>query len=172
MEKVYTLPDLPPAPTSDLQLLVRRLLEYADWSVLPALVDELKATGREQDLAAVKQAVRHFACPTLDTSLWDNPFKLFAEKALETFYFDLFSMEGIIQQAVDRSKPASNSKIPYRSLLSLPREYVWQYTASEEIPAGSLVEITSNGTVRRSALSVQAGGDTAVNPQELTENET
>lgn len=48
MNKVYSLPDLPSAPYSDAQALLRRFLEYRDFSALRPLLDELEALGEKE----------------------------------------------------------------------------------------------------------------------------
>lgn len=90
--KLYALPDLTPAPYSEVQGLVRRLIEYADWSVLPALVDELTAMGRHQELFWL----RHSVSTRLQPSIFDNDdWSWWGQTLTELFLFDLFSVPGV-----------------------------------------------------------------------------
>lgn len=105
MNKAYQLPDIPPAPTSDLQLLVRRLLEWADFSTLPAIFDKLKEEGRDEDLAYLKCYVSYLALPDKQSPTWSTPFYRFVHSCLPLFTFDLYSMEGLMEVCENRSKP-------------------------------------------------------------------
>lgn len=57
MEKVYSLPDLPLAPYSDVQALARRLLEYRDWSAVRLLLDELESVGDAETAKKVRETL-------------------------------------------------------------------------------------------------------------------
>src|SRR5579872_291228 len=46
MQPVYTLPNIAPAPTSDVGSLARRLIEYAHLSAVRPLLDELEKLER------------------------------------------------------------------------------------------------------------------------------
>lgn len=89
--KLYTLPDIPAAATSNLQLLVRRLIEYADWSLLPALLDELQEQGRVRD---VRQLSRLLADTLLSPKI-SLPYVPFVNQLLGMFLFDLFDAAAV-----------------------------------------------------------------------------
>lgn len=91
MDKVYTLPDLLPAPYSELQGLVRRLIEYADWSVLPALLDELREQRRELDY----HHIRGLIAQQLDPPYWRadaDSWPYWTDTLIRIFLFDLFDV--------------------------------------------------------------------------------
>lgn len=53
----FKLPDIDPAPVSDLQMLLRKLLEDRDLTVVQPLLDELEGLGRTEDVVFVKQSL-------------------------------------------------------------------------------------------------------------------
>jgi len=53
----FKLPDIDPAPTTDLSILLRKLLEDRDLTVVQPLLDELEGLGRTKDLEFVRQAL-------------------------------------------------------------------------------------------------------------------
>lgn len=53
----FKLPDIDPAPASDLQMLLRKLLEDRDLTVVQPLLDELDQLGRTRDLEFVKECL-------------------------------------------------------------------------------------------------------------------
>jgi hypothetical protein len=156
MDKVYTLPDLPAAPTNNLGLLVRRLIEYADWSVLPALLDEMTEQGRHYELNMLKGQIFRTLDPApyymLDS--WKN----WCESLLHLFLFDLFSVESVMDQMcgrkwlmereiLDRQLSLSGT-INSSRFLTLPQAV--HYRAAEDLPADSTVIVDrDNGVVRR-----------------------
>lgn len=121
MDKIYTLPDLPTAPTSDLQLLVRRLIEYADLSTLPAIEDELREQNRTTDIIELRSrfaynAYRRFQSP-IDPNYPNLPFRWLNEVngLIVLFWFDLFNWQSLIQclsAALDLNPPAIYEEEP------------------------------------------------------------
>lgn len=102
LQKVYSLPDLPPAPTSDLQALVRRLIEYADFSTLPAICDELQQQNRIKDYTNFRKWVVSEA-----DSLSQHPSNRLYWTSIpyplrRIFWLDLFSLEGLAQFMTER----------------------------------------------------------------------
>jgi len=135
-EKLYTLPDLPAAPYSDLQALLRRLLEHKDMSALRGIFDVLEEQGRNIDSAGFKTEVGALAFKMdkhngLDSFDW----RAFCTSAVRRFFFDLFCLEGFIKYVDD----VEVDKEP-----DVPPVYV----ATVDIPTGSRFEITWDGDVR------------------------
>jgi hypothetical protein len=152
VEKVYHLPDLLPAPYSDLQALVRRLLEYADWSVLPALLDELKASGREREIRWLQGHIAQHLCRS-DSVV--KTYKVFVAHILGIYWFDLFDVT---------STAAAMAKTPFwrQPPLTGRGGTIITYAAAEAIPAGSLVTLHSNGEVRRATPDYNVGTHTPI----------
>lgn len=102
MDKVYGLPDLSPAPYSELQGLVRRLIEYADLSVLPAIDDELQQRGmnkeRERLYDWFADECRTVAVNSERTIRW----KWLAEHLMQVFWFVLYDWQATITTLKDR----------------------------------------------------------------------
>jgi hypothetical protein len=96
-EKIYTLPDLLPAPTSDLQLLVRRLIEYADWSLLPALMDELRDRSRVDDIRQLQTKLTQHLITVWANDRWIE----WVEYLWRLFLFDLFDVNGIANRMAE-----------------------------------------------------------------------
>lgn len=90
MEKVYSLPDLPLAPYSDVQALARRLLEYRDFSALRPLLDELDATGETEARKSLLSL-----CAGVATESWWN-WDSFCRNALCYLCHLLFSIDGVV----------------------------------------------------------------------------
>lgn len=90
LTKVYQLPDLPPAPTSDLQLLVRRLIEYADWQCLVGIVDELRAYDRNRDLRQLQYIIAGIVTNTSGK----KPYSVVVHQIIGVFWFDLYDVAG------------------------------------------------------------------------------
>lgn len=104
LTKVYTLPDLPSASTSNLQLLVRRLMEYADLSTLPAIADELREQQRYVDLEKFQYLFSDW-CGRL-TNRNENwavvRWKWVGESLLNLFFVDLFGWQAVSTLFVDK----------------------------------------------------------------------
>lgn len=113
MDKIFTLPDLLPAPTSDLGLLVRRLVEYADWSLLPALMDELNANGRASEVRSLGRLMSYRLTPQKNLLYLPADWGWWAEQLMALFWWDLFSVEGCM---------AELSKVTYKPKMQVDEE--------------------------------------------------
>lgn len=88
----FKLPDIDPAPVSDLQMLLRKLLEDRDLTVVQPLLDELDQLGRTRDLAFVKECLGRVFYSTglrvvrAELAFSDKMWNLFVPH----FWFDLF----------------------------------------------------------------------------------
>jgi hypothetical protein len=104
MDKVYQLPGLLLAPTSELQLLLRRWFEYADFSAVPALLDELQEQGRTEDRRKVLDYLRQHS----QNARHIPPSKTywavgFPEEMVNYFFWDLFDLNSQLQQIQERA---------------------------------------------------------------------
>lgn len=106
MDRVYELPNFPPAPTSDLQLLVRRLIEWGDFSTVLPILDELKGLGREGDCSSLRTCLMFLVKPNR-TDYWNNSWDNFIQNLLYVFWYDLFSLEGTLERA-NQMRPVRN----------------------------------------------------------------
>lgn len=106
LPKTYRLPALPPAPPSDLQALVRRWFECADFSAVGPILDELQALGRHRDHADLLRWLagavgRHAADPTARLDWHAGP----PEELWRLFCFDLFDFASSVRWLAGRLKP-------------------------------------------------------------------
>jgi hypothetical protein len=101
VDKVYTLPDLPKVPYSDLQALVCRLIEFADLSVLPALDDELRFRDRLDDLNRLRCAFADDAGRLAQEGDRTLRWKYFCHHLIQLFWFDLFGWQGVLSVLPD-----------------------------------------------------------------------
>lgn len=102
--KIYNLPNLPFAPTSDLQLLVRRLMEYADLSTLPAIADELRDQRRYIDLEKFGQLFGDW-CSRIVSRPDNNQtirWRWVTEYLLTLFFIDLYGWSVVPTMFADR----------------------------------------------------------------------
>lgn len=119
MNKVYTLPNLLSAPTSDLQLLVRRLIEEADWSVLPALYDCLLGEDRVRDVRQLSRMITRHLCPAPNRLIYD--YAEWCADLLGMFWLDLFDPAATAQAMA--TKPFRDDRPKeYRSVGMAPAE--------------------------------------------------
>lgn len=107
MQKVYTLPDLPLAPYSDAQALLRRFVEYRDFSALRPLLDELEALGE-------KETRRHLfnVCLSAATEgywIWNS---VALNILIHTGHL-LYSVEGLIDALSSKYWPEPTSVYSY-----------------------------------------------------------
>lgn len=146
MEKVYSLPDLPRLPYSDLQALLVRLLEYGDFSVLPPLFDLLQESGESALVAKWREDLTRFVFDEDPVSHcgWDME----AESLLRDCFHLIYTTDALVQclmrirwPKAEPSGPAYNESVGYTALAP--------YTAEGDIPAGALVVFDNiNNTVR------------------------
>lgn len=130
MEKVYTLPDFPAAPYSEVQALAKRLIEFADFSTLVPLFDLLKEQGRTADLeklqTVVASVLRQIHNATVfRTDWWED----WAYELDGVFFFDLWDLRGISSYLLSAERV---ERQPY------PNNH---YTATEAIPSGAIVQV-------------------------------
>ncbi len=151
MEKVYELPDLAPAPASDLQALLRRFIEYADWGAVRPLLDCLNEAGRHEDAIEVKRLFGKFFTKQVSEPDWLCPRSMWdyrVDDLMARFAFDLFAPEACValMRPVDTEVETGMAPAGYAGVV-VPINT--QFTAEEEIPAGSPVALDHvNHTVR------------------------
>ena len=102
MEKVYTLPDLPFAPYSDVQALVRRLIEYADLTTLRPLADELRGQNRMELLDGLANAFGDDASRCTMHEDFRLRWKYTVQWLLNRFWVELFGWDGVITALKDK----------------------------------------------------------------------
>lgn len=148
-EKVHTLPDLL-RTTSDTGAMVATLIEYADFSVIPALLDELKNTdqrkhGRFLDLISnwVDSAVRAPSQASYRLQ-WQH----IARQLLHLFWFDLFDLIDCLSKVEERITVASEPEYGDMGIPVLPDYFPAELRvrAESDIKAGQWVTIDSTTT--------------------------
>lgn len=98
MKKVFTLPNLALVPTSDLQLLVLRLIEYADVSTIPAIADELMRQDRGRDFDTFRDGMVDYAYRVFEGNGEGRPvrWKFAAQWLVQRFWIDLFGWTQVV----------------------------------------------------------------------------
>jgi hypothetical protein len=92
----WKLPELAPAPPSDLQSLLRKLITDRDLSTVPLILDELQGIGRDEDAKKLKYDLGELAKTTLMKSPHTpagRQWEYFRDEAVCYFWFDLFDMQ-------------------------------------------------------------------------------
>lgn len=134
---VYKLPDLLPAPTSDIGLLARRLIEYADLSVVRPLLQALEDARRDEDLQRFKFSLRvhciNFIIHGKQRRGWELP----AVDLLEVFWFDIFDLTESLAALEGRIRPPK-----FSDAMALADR---TYRAGDTIHAGQLFTMDENG---------------------------
>ncbi len=150
MEKVYSLPDLPRLPYSDLQALLVRLLEYRDFTVLPALFALLAESGEETLLLALRKEVYAFVAQygREDNPYWLPRWSSVAEDILLYSVHRIYTTEALLT-VLSEQKWRENEDVQPLTVAAPATEWPITYTAEETIPAGSVVALdTQTATVR------------------------
>lgn len=163
-DKVYELPDLPPAPYSDLQGLVRTLIEYADLSTLPAIDDELVALGRalqrEWFLREFAEVARR-SCgdqSRLGRWIW------LAERLMDIFWHDLFGWASTIQAIQPQIRREDEL---YEAQFPVPFDApVRAFRVAEDLTAGEWVVQDYNAVTLRRATPEEIPAPAPVGPTE------
>lgn len=159
MPKVYELPGLEPAPSSTLQSLLRRLMEYADWTAARGVLDCLNDDERHTDLRAFREwfaraAQEHAGKPSsLDKGVWQHRCRLLTI----TFFFDLFSFDAAIEGLL--SAPVTDRPVFEPDSLEGMGPPDSPLVAECDIPAGAAVALDHHtGTVRLHPTQPTEGG--------------
>ncbi len=143
--KIFTLPDLLPAPHSDVGAMARTLIEYADLSVVPALLDELeracpaKAQRFREEIthlssSCVRAAQSQYLGPVPH---WDWAVDIF----IRLFWFDLFDLTdsmAVVETAITRQLPPNPDVQEYTPH---PPQGPMRYRATVDISAGQYIEL-------------------------------
>lgn len=110
MSNGITLPDLPAAPFSEVQALVRRLVTEGDWTAVPPLLDELYAQGRVEDRRELTKTISLLGAYITFSSV--HPYSHMACKSnLEAiaaqFWLDLFDLNYVVGAITEKQKPTN-----------------------------------------------------------------
>lgn len=118
--KRYTLPDLAPAPTSEIGALARNLIEYADLASVPAILDHLSQMGRVEQRQALLDWVTHSAAPVLrdEPRPW-HKWDLHAGNLVRLFWHDLFDLGAAL--ALIEADVAKNQSVRFSAGWDGPR---------------------------------------------------
>lgn len=146
-EKVYTLPGLL-RTTSEVGAMVATLVEYADFSVIPALLDELKNTDQSKharllDLISdwTESAVRITPQAAYRTS-W----RYMARLLLRLFWFDLFDLVDCLSKVEEQTTTTSVPEPDEPIMDSMPPHVEpaeFRVRAESDIKAGQWITIDS-----------------------------
>lgn len=107
-EKVFQLPDLPLVAGSDLQGLVRRLIEYADLTAIPAIADELMAQNRTDDLNRFKSELIDKAVSVVCEEGSHIRWRWLSQYLLNIFWIDFYGWHTLATVLKDRIEFAPN----------------------------------------------------------------
>lgn len=129
MEKFYSLPDLPLLPYSDTQALLLRLLEYRDFSVLPALFDRLQEEGLYTELADLRKKFGLFLSHWQTGGVSGPPPHTYWSRTV-------WELLPVLWHLI--YSPAAAAEVLNRMVWGKPSSD-FTYTAAGVIPAGSVV---------------------------------
>jgi len=164
MEKVYELPALAPAPASDLQALLRRFIEYADWSAVRPLLDCLNDAGRHDDAREVRWVFGQFFGQQADSPDWACDrlswrFRM-SRDLVGLFAFDLFAPEACV--AAMRSVNSYEDVLPMDAAVGVPANSGVPWFAEGDISNGDQVAMDyGTRTVRVHPAPVPAAAEGA-----------
>jgi len=152
VEKVYSLPDLPRLPYSDLQALLMRLLEYRDFTVLPALFDLLVESGESRLMERVRAELIQFAVDPEygPENRWAPRWSAVVIRILRYCFHLIWTTEAAVEML---SKGLWEDQLELDPVMPMGMPVVAPamptFTAEGDIPAGALVAFdNTNNTVR------------------------
>lgn len=145
MPKVYELPDIAPAPASELQSLLRRFIEYADWGAVRPLLDCLKEEGRHEDAREVRrifgQVVAWQAGGSSQSGISPTSWVVrVTDQLLPVFVFDLFAPEACVSFVKPVRVPLSGLAA-FDAAEVVPDGAQQPWTAEENIVSGEAVAL-------------------------------
>lgn len=152
--KVYALPDILPAPHSDVGAMARTLIEYADLSVVPALLDELRRVDPDKE-KQLRDQLTEFAVNWIPIDKFPYPRPLpdwqsAVYRFIRLFWFDLFDLTDTTakmeEELVKASEPPDYGEYapgtPAANGLLGPVNYgPTRFLAVEDISAGQYIEL-------------------------------
>lgn len=114
MSNGITLPDLPAAPFSEVQALVRRLVTEGDWTAVPPLLDELYDQGRVEDRRDLVKSISTLGAYIAFSASYTYTYascRSHLEAIAAQFWLDLFDLNYVVGAITEKQKQKPTNQI-------------------------------------------------------------
>lgn len=138
------LPDIPRAAATNIGLMAEKLIFERDFSVVGALLDELKIQDRHEDACRLTGTLNIALTNAFAPDSYGDQWKVLQMNLLYWLWFDVFDMNASLMRLAAQLDKADKQPKTQTTV------GVWgtqQYTAGSDIQAGQMVHLDDQGRV-------------------------